>query len=325
MDSTDRKKITVISKYAQEEFNAGDWLTLGQITGGVGAVTNHPRLLRSLDFGDDDYPFCVTQILDEIFSSNPDGIDDVIDHFDVDLWYQQKEPEKYRRVFSVPLANTADFWREGYLRAFLSHKSDSKAKVSVLKTHLADWGVSTFIAHEDIQPTREWRDEVEAGLDSMDVLLALVEPGFKDSDWCVQEVGIALGRRVDIVPLRRGMDPFGFFGKYQGIQASGRKASQIAEEIFHSLLKKPKFREKCLQGLRLSLAGMQSERKTSMIKVVDEWQVISDERMKALLEGVSLSNFERAELEALVRKVGAFESASISAEAANIFDDDIPF
>ena len=79
-----------------------------------------------------------------------------------------------------------------------------------------------FIAHEDIEASKEWRDEVEAGLETMEVLVAVVEPGFKESDWCAQEVGYALGRKIDIIPLRAGLDPFGFFGKYQGIQIKGK-------------------------------------------------------------------------------------------------------
>jgi hypothetical protein len=42
-------------------------------------------------------------------------------------------------------------------------------------------------------------NEVEAGLETMEVLIAEVEPGFKESDWCAQEVGFALGRHIDVM------------------------------------------------------------------------------------------------------------------------------
>ena len=35
MNSIDRKKISVIAKYAIDSFTEGDWLTLGQITGKI--------------------------------------------------------------------------------------------------------------------------------------------------------------------------------------------------------------------------------------------------------------------------------------------------
>jgi len=213
MNSSERKKVSVICKYAIESFNEGDWLTLGQITGSLKKVTDHGRLLRSLSFGDDDYSFSAAEVLDDIFKSDTDLIPDVIDHFDVDLWYSQKHPDKYRRVFLETKVTNADFWEDGYLKLFVSHLSSNKSRMSALKASLSNWGVCAFIAHEDVEPSREWRDEVEAALQSMEILVAVVEPGFKESDWCAQEVGYALGRGIDVIPLCAGLEPFGFFGK----------------------------------------------------------------------------------------------------------------
>jgi hypothetical protein len=55
MEAITRKKVAVISKYATDTFTASDWLTLGQITRQPEVVSEHPRLLRSLGFGDEDY------------------------------------------------------------------------------------------------------------------------------------------------------------------------------------------------------------------------------------------------------------------------------
>ena len=102
MDSLQRKKATVLTKYVAESFRRVIGTTLGQLTGKLNVITDHPRLFRSLTFGDPDYEYCVAQVLDTIFSDEPRLISEVIDHFDVDLWYQQKEPDKYRRVFQIP-------------------------------------------------------------------------------------------------------------------------------------------------------------------------------------------------------------------------------
>ena len=235
MDSLQRKKVTVLAKYVIESFSEGDWYTLGQLTGKLRVITEHPRLFRSLSFGDDDYEFCVAQVLDSIFSDEPNLIADVINHFDVDLWYQQKDPEKYHRVFQDSTVASADFWADGQLKLFVSHLSSNKERMSAVKAELGHWGVSAFIAHEDIEPSREWMDEVEAGLETMEVLAAVVETGFKESDWCAQEVGYALGRKIDIIPLRAGLDPFGFFGKYQGIQIKGKYPKDVANKIVRLL------------------------------------------------------------------------------------------
>jgi hypothetical protein len=322
MDALERKKVTVITKYALESFSEGDWYTLGQITGKLSVITDHPRLLRSMGFGDDDYDYCVAEVLDKIFTQDSSLIPDVIDHFDIDLWYQQKDLEKYRRVFLDSTVSSADFWTNGYLKLFISHLSSNKARMSAMKASLAKWGISAFIAHEDIEPSRKWMDEVETGLETMEVMVTVVEPGFRDSDWCDQEVGFALGRKIDIIPLRAGLDPYGFFGKFQGIQIKGKYPEDVANEITQLLLKKPKHRSRLLQSMSKAFNMLQSEQKIKMIEMLDSWSIATDEQVKVLLEASSLSEFERQKLKNLIARVGAFKAP---AQAEVTPDDDIPF
>lgn len=327
MDSSERKKVAVIAKYIIESFSDGDWYSLGQVTGKLKAITDHPRLFSSLSFGDDDYPYCVAEVLDTIFSEGSSLIPEVIDYFDIDLWYQQKDPEKYKKIFVSSAIKSADFWKDGYVRMFVSHLSSNRARMSAMKLFLANWGISAFIAHEDIEASREWRDEVEAGLESMHVLVAVVEPGFKESDWCVQEVGYALGRKIDIIPLCVGLDPFGFFGKYQGIQVKGKKPDKVANEIAQTLLKKPQHRNMLLQSMSKAFASLQSKSKNELITLLDSWSIITDQQLKALLEQASLSEFERNSLKNIIGRVGAFKVPEPATPVSKFdgFDDDIPF
>jgi hypothetical protein len=322
MDSLQRKKITVITKYAVESFSESDWFTLGQLTGKLDEITEHPRLFRALSFGDPDYEYCVAQVLDTIFSEEPRLIAEVIDHFDIDLWYQQKDPEKYRRVFQESAVTSADFWDDTQFKLFVSHLSSNKRRMSAIKADLALWGVSAFIAHEDIEPSREWMDEVEAGLQTMEVLVAVVEPGFKESDWCAQEVGYALGRRIDIIPLRAGLDPFGFFGKYQGIQIKGKYPKDVAIEIVQLLLKKPKHRDRLLQCMSKAFSGLQPQQKIDAFALLDSWSIVADSHLKSLLEASALSDYERRNLSGLIARVGGFTQAEPLAAAPA---DDFPF
>jgi len=322
MDALERKKITIITKYALENFSEGDWYTLGQITGKLNVITSHPRLLPSLNFGDDDYDRCVAEVLDKIFSQDSSLISDTIDHFDIDLWYQQKDSEKYRRVFLDSSSTSADFWIDGYLKLFISHLSSNKTRMSAMKASLAKWGISAFIVHEDIEPSRKWMEEVENGLSTMDVMVAVVEPGFRDSDWCDQEVGFALGRKIDIIPLRAGLDPYGFFGKFQGIQIKGKYAEDVVIEIIQLLLKKPKHRNRLLQSMSKAFNMLQSEQKIEMIEMLDSWSVATDEQIKVLIEASSLSEYERHKLKNLIARVGAFRAR---VQTVAIPDDNIPF
>lgn len=134
----------------------------------------------------------------------------------------------------------SDLWKPGHFRLFLSHLASFKVTISHLKVELEKFGISSFVAHEDIEPTKEWQTEIEKGLFSMDALCAILMPGFNESKWTDQEVGVAIGREVLIIPVRRDLDPYGFIGKYQGIQAKGKNIGQVADSIFNIICSHPK-------------------------------------------------------------------------------------
>lgn len=49
------KRILALREKVVAEFNAGDWEEVGLLTGLSDLISNHPRLLRSLSWGDEDY------------------------------------------------------------------------------------------------------------------------------------------------------------------------------------------------------------------------------------------------------------------------------
>lgn len=318
--SLDRKRLSIITKYAVDAFTSSDWLAFGHVTGKLELVSSHPRLLRSLGFGDEDYESHAAEVVNAAIT-DAESITAVIDHFDIELWYQQQEPKKYQKLFGGTAVKAADFWTPGYFKLFISHISRNKARMSALKSHLATWGISAFVAHEDIEASREWRIEVESGLESMQLLIAVVETGFKESDWCSQEVGWALGRKIDIIPLRAGLDPYGFFGKYQGIQIKGKTPEEVSLEIVKLLLRKPQHRDNVLSSFPKALSSLESAKKVSAFKMLDNWDIVEDLAMKTLIEQVSLSDFEKRELKHMIAKVGAFETLPPSPEMS----DEIPF
>ena len=52
-----------------------------------------------------------------------------------------------------------------------------------------------------------------------------------------------MGRDILIIPLRNGLDPYGFIGKYQGFQISGKYPNEIAKGIFEILISNDKTRK----------------------------------------------------------------------------------
>jgi hypothetical protein len=144
---------------------------------------------------------------------------------------------------------STNYWKTGHFKLFISHITSFKKTVAHLKTALEKYGISSFVAHEDIEPTKEWQDELEKGLFTMDALCAILMPGFKESNWTDQEVGIAIGRGVLVIPVRKEIDPYGFIGKYQGYQSLGQNIEEVAEGIFNIIVKNPKSRNKIISCL----------------------------------------------------------------------------
>lgn len=135
------------------------------------------------------------------------------------------------------------FWEAGHFRLFLSHISAFKERTALLQRSLRPLGISAFVAHEDIEPTKEWLLEIEKALYSMDALAAILTPKFNESQWTDHEVGIAIGRDKLVIPIRKGMDPYGFIGKYQGLQGQGKSVQQVARMVFDVLATNMKTRD----------------------------------------------------------------------------------
>jgi hypothetical protein len=136
---------------------------------------------------------------------------------------------------------------EGGYRIFLSHKSEVKAEAGQLQEDLKLFGVSAFVAHKDIHPTRAWQDEIENALHSMDAFVAVMTADFHDSDWTDQEVGIALARGVPVIALRLGRDPYGFLGKFQALSTDWLRAP---EDIVKVVVKHDRMLSAYLKAMR---------------------------------------------------------------------------
>lgn len=140
----------------------------------------------------------------------------------------------------------AGSWKEGHFRLFLSHTNANKQLAAEISDLLLDYGIDAFVAHDVIEPTREWMDEIEAALGTCDALGAILTEDFVGSQWCDQEIGFAVGRDVLIIAIRQGADPHGFISKYQAVpgDASPLAAQKIATGVCDVLVANDKTKAK---------------------------------------------------------------------------------
>ncbi len=223
----------------------------------------------------------------------------------------------------------AAFWAAGHFRLFLSHISSFKATIAKLQSALHRFGISAFVAHVDIEPTREWQDEIEAGLFSMDALAAVLMPGFPESKWTDQEVGVAVGRGALIVPIMRGLNPYGFIGKYQGLQAEGKTVTQVARSVFDILVTSPTTRNRmltCFVDTAVQLAD--SDTAAERVECLRSLVGVPDTILERLRDGAAASAAFAAgraldDLNALLRARGLGQVAQEASPHSDF--DEVPF
>ena len=144
------------------------------------------------------------------------------------------------------------FWEKGALRVFLTHLSGHRAFAALLQEALLDFGISCFVAHNDIEPTLEWQSEIESALATSDALVALLHKDFHLSRWTDQEIGFAMGRGVPVYSVRFEEDPYGFIHRFQAFEGNGKTVKSLAAELFNSY-RKDKQTQRRMSGALVTL------------------------------------------------------------------------
>lgn len=125
-------------------------------------------------------------------------------------------------------------WRDDHRRVFLSHTADNRKVAGEIRSKLLLEGLDVFVAHDRIETNQEWIEEIKVALATCEVMVALFSDAFASSNWCDQEVGVAVGRGIDIISIKYGADPHGFVYPKQGFEAGPDDpdaASRIAKEV----------------------------------------------------------------------------------------------
>lgn len=133
-------------------------------------------------------------------------------------------------------------------KVFLSHISKYKDQTTKIKNELANFGISCFVAHEDINPCTEWADEIDNALFSADACVALITDAYHESDWTDHEIGCSYGRKIPVIPVKlEHKVPYGIIGKIQAVSCTWNDAPM---EILEQLLKRPEATNAYIQAMR---------------------------------------------------------------------------
>ena len=104
---------------------------------------------------------------------------------------------------------------------FFSHSHKNIKLVNEVKAVLekTDW-IECFVAHDDIKEGKEdWVEEIKKYLECCHCLIAFLSKDFKSSNYCDQELGVAVQRQIPIFPVKldNSINPYGFIQHIQAV------------------------------------------------------------------------------------------------------------
>jgi len=196
-----------------------------------------------------------------------------------------------------PALDGESLWGTEPARAFLSHIYERRHFVGAVKEALKPFGVAGFVAHDDINPSRDWRNSIKAALDTCDIFVPFLDEGFHVSQWCDQEVGWALCRGVPILPIRpqgfdRTLAQDGFLEESQDVSldaATGLNTARwTADQIFGSLFAHAQSREVGVKALAEAFVNSRSFNQTRRLwDLIERQPFIESPQLRRLEYAVS--------------------------------------
>jgi hypothetical protein len=203
-----------------------------------------------------------------------------------------QEFQRSRSVSALPKTTPEGvaFWKPGQIRLFISHRDTHKNEAHALADAVAMYGICAFVAHDTIEPMTTWRDEVQKGLETMEVMLAFVTDDFDDSVWTHQEIGFALGRGVPIISLQlQKAAPSGFLEARQAIKGRLDQPALAVEDIYKVLAEKLGNRDR-LQSALISAfveANDFNEARNRFDRLNAVVEKLTDQELQTIIEGFS--------------------------------------
>ncbi|HVA97436.1 MAG TPA: toll/interleukin-1 receptor domain-containing protein [Bacteroidia bacterium] len=246
---------------------------------------------------DVDYHSFIDYITKQIQNVDDDKLIDLASHLKIKV---QKKVTEIKPTY----------WKDGFFRLFISHLASEKENAELLKSKLKKYGITCFVAHSDIEPTKEWQMEIEFGLQTCDALVALMVNGFQNSNWTDQEIGFALGRELLILPVKMGKDPYGFIGKFQAITFKNNY-DDLAANIFNLLLVNEKTKIKMatsiIHNYEISNSFTEAKENYKLVEQIAHWDNKLIKKRKSAENKNTETNHSRRQLEKLDKIVSNLE------------------
>ncbi len=89
-------RLFALHEFIQDHFTKSDWIKVAYLTDSLELIEDHPRLLRSLDFKDDDYEGNSLQVLSKLISESASNL------YEIERFIESKKAAMNRLVRVIP-------------------------------------------------------------------------------------------------------------------------------------------------------------------------------------------------------------------------------
>jgi hypothetical protein len=93
-----RQKILALARAAESTFSSSEWTEVGYLTATDEWIDRHPRLLRSLSWGDSDYKGHVFDTIAHILDKDEANLKRLVGYEPIATWLKTNEPGLYQAL-----------------------------------------------------------------------------------------------------------------------------------------------------------------------------------------------------------------------------------
>ena len=106
--------ILALKRAMEATLDESDWKELGYLTNTIEWISDHPRLLRSLRWGDPDYAGHVLDAIERMLDEDPANLQVLLSFGRLEEWIRNNEPEVYTEFYegALPAVETVEDAKE---------------------------------------------------------------------------------------------------------------------------------------------------------------------------------------------------------------------
>jgi hypothetical protein len=122
-------------------------------------------------------------------------------------------------------------------------------------------------------------------------MAALLTPEFHESKWTDQEVGVAVARGVMIVPVKLGIDPYGFIAKQQALPGDLAKPGDLAAALVGVLAKQSATEQRMKEALVVALeTAMSYSTAKAVTAVIEDTHAFTSDQLRRIEASIATNS-----------------------------------